>query len=84
MDIAIFQWCAAALVGFSLMVPFMSHKMPQRQLLVILPHLYNELDTYPHSFVVFDRSPLVSMEKYWLPPFDKDVSPYGVDILTKL
>ena len=88
MSISVFQWCAAALIGFHLTTPFMSmiidHKVTQRQLLVILPKLYSELDTYPNSFIRFDKPALSSLSKYWLPPFDNDTSPYGVDVMRKL
>ena len=87
-DICVFQWCAAALVGLHLTAPFMSmvidHKVTQRQLLVILPNLHKELNTYPNSFVSFDKPALLSLADYWLPPFEKDTSPYGVDVMRKL
>jgi len=87
-DVCVFQWCAAALVSFHLTAPFMSmvidHKVTQRQLLVILPNLHQELDTYPNSFTRFDKPALPSLADYWLPPFEKDTSPFGVDVMRKL
>ena len=88
MSICIFQWCAAALIGFHLTSPFMSmiidHKVTQRQLLVILPKLHTELDSYPNSFMTFEKPALSSLSDYWLPPFNKETSPYGIDVMKKL
>ena len=88
MDICVFQWCAAALVGLHLTAPFLSmvidHKVTQRQLLVILPSLYQELIAYPISFTCFDQPALPSLAQFWLPPFDRDTSPYGVDVMKRL
>ena len=59
MEICVFQWCAAALVGLHLTAPFMSmiidHKVTQRELLVILPNLYEELVSYPISLTNFNQ-----------------------------
>ena len=59
-------------------------KVTQRQLLIILPRLHSELDIYSNSFVCFDKPALPSLSKYWLPPFDKETSPYGVDVMKTL
>ena len=88
MDICVFQWSAAALVGMHLTAPFLSmiidHRVTQRELLVILPALYEELISYPISFTNFDEPALPSLSKYWLPPFEKDTSPYGVEVMKRL
>ena len=87
-DICIFQWCAAAIIGLHLTAPFMSmiidHKVTQRQLLVVLPKLYEELNEYPNSLIRFDKPVIEALFKYWLPPFQNDTSPYGVDVLRKV
>ena len=60
------------------------HKVTQRQLLVILPKLHTELDSYPNSFMTFEKPALSSLSDYWLPPFNKETSPYGIDVMKKL
>ena len=59
-------------------------EVTQRQLMVILPILYCELDTYPNFFTRFDKPALPSLSKHWLPPFHNKISPYGVDVMRKL
>ena len=44
-----------------------------RELLVILPKLYEELCCYPVSMIEFDK-----------PAFEKHTSPYGVDVFRKM
>ena len=85
MDICIFQWAAAALVGLHVTVPFMSmlldYKATQRELLEILPQLYTDLLSYTTSFIKFDRPAVKALSKFWQPPFQKSCSPYGVDVM---
>ena len=64
MDICVFQWAAASLIGLHVTPPFMSmlldYKVTQRELLDILPNLYNDLCSYQTSFIKFD-SPAVKL-----------------------
>ena len=59
------------------------HKVTQRNLLVILPKLYEELCLYPMSMVEFDKPALLLLSEYWLPSFWASTSPYGVDVFKK-
>jgi hypothetical protein len=59
------------------------HKVTQRNLLVILPKLYEELCSYPICMVKFDKPTLLSLSEYWLPPFEASTSPYGVEVFKK-
>ena len=88
MEICIFQWAAAALVGLHVTIPFMSmlldYKATQRELLVILPNLYTDLLNYNTSFIKFDGPAVKALSKFWQPPFQKSCSPYGVDVMESL
>ena len=88
MDICIFQWAVAALVGLHVTIPFMTmileYKVTQRELLTILPSLYSELSQYNVSFIRFDRPALTSLAPFWQAPLEKTTSPYGVDVVEAL
>ena len=88
MEICVFQWAAAALVGLHVTTPFMSmlldYKATQRELLVILPNLYHELNNCDTSLIKFDGPAINALAKFWQPPFDKNSSPYGVDVMKSL
>ena len=88
MEICIFQWATAALVGLHITVPFMSmlldHKATQRELLDILPRLYTDLESYTTSLIKFDGPAVKALEPFWQAPFEKNTSPYGVDVMKAL
>ena len=67
LDVCIFQWRAAALIGFHVTPPFMSiiidHNVIQRQLLAIFTKFYEEIIVYPNSYVSFDKPALSSLSK---------------------
>lgn len=88
MEICIFQWAAAALIGLHVTVPFMSmlldYKATQRQLLQILPSLHSDLSTYKTSLIKFDGPAIESLAPFWQQPFDKATSPYGIDVMQSL
>ena len=88
MEICIFQWATAALVGLHVTVPFMAmlldYKATQRELLNILPKLYSDLLNYNISFIKFDGPAIKSLEPFWQDPFKKNSSPFGVDVLEAL
>ena len=56
----------------------------QRELLDILPNLYNDLCSYQTSFIKFDGPAVKSLSKFWQPPFQKECSPYGVEVMRSL
>ena len=88
MPVCIFQWAAAALIGLHVTTPFMSmlldYKATQRELLIILPDLYEDLIQYHTSLIKFDGPAIKSLAKFWQPPFEKDCTPYGVDVMKSL
>jgi len=88
MDICTFQWATAALIGFHITVPYMAmlldFKVSQRQLLVILPRLYDELLNFNGTLIVFDEPAIVSLAPFWQRPFNNDSSPYGIDVMKSL
>ena len=58
MDQCKFLWAGAALIGIHITVPFMSmlldHRVTPRQLLTILPKMYDDLKSYPKSLCTTD------------------------------
>ena len=83
-----FLWAGIALIGIHLTVPFMSmildHHVTPRQLLVVLPKLYNDLKTYPESLCTTDKCGIPSMAPYFLNPHIKETSPYGPQVCASL
>ena len=55
MDVCVFLWVGAALIGIHVTAPFMSmlldHKVTTNKLLHVLPRLYSDLNSYPMSLV---------------------------------
>ena len=88
MDICVFQRATAALVGFHITVSFMTmlldYKVTQRELLDILPKLYTDLLSYETSLIKLDGPSIKALTPFWRPPFDKTISPYGVDVMEPL
>ena len=81
-------WLGAALVGLHVSFPYMNMlidlKVNHIKLLEILPAMHKELLEYPESFAQLDRPGIPSLGFAWLNPFDKDSSPYGVDVSNSL
>ena len=79
-----FLWAGAAIIGLHVTVPFMSmlldHKVTPRQLLEILPKLYTDLKTYPMSLRRLDECGIPALKPYFLNPFVRETSPYGVQV----
>ena len=48
-------------------------------LLTILPNLYNDLCSYPHSLAQIDICGIPSLQPHFLNPTVKKSSPYGID-----
>jgi hypothetical protein len=88
MEICVFQWAAAALIGLHVTTPFIAmlldYKATQRELLQILPNLYNDLNNCSASLIKFDGPAIKALAKFWQPPFQKSCSPYGVDVMESL
>ena len=65
MDQCKFLWASAALIGIHITAPLMSmlleHKVTPRNLLSILPRLYNNLKTYPLSLCQIEKSGVPSL-----------------------
>ena len=83
-----FLWAGAALIGLHLTVPFMSmlldHRVTPRQLLSILPKLYDDLKSYPETLCRVDDCGIPSMKPYFLNPLVKETSPYGCNVCVTL
>ena len=83
-----FLWAGAAIIGIHVTVPFMSmlldHRVTPRQLLEILPSLYSDLKSYPKSLRKLDDCGIPSLSPYFLNPFVRETSPYGVQVCSTL
>lgn len=83
-----FVWAGSALVEIHVTVPFISmlldHKVTSRQLLTVLPILYNDLCYYPQSMTNLSCCDLPSLQPYFLHPLERHTSPYGVPVCQKL
>ena len=83
-----FLWAGAAIIGLHITVPFMSmlldHRVTPRQLLEILPKLYSDLKCYPKSLCILTDCGIPSLKPYYLNPFDRETSPYGVQVCRTL
>ena len=88
MEMCKFFWAGSALVGIHITEPFMSmlldHKLTPRQLLTVLPNLCNNLCSYPQPMTNQSRCTLPSLQPYFLHPFKRQKSPYGVPVCQKL
>ena len=62
----------------------LDHKVTPRQLLVIYPHLYSDLKTYPESLCKTTECGIPSMKPYFLNPHVKETSPYGPNVCKSL
>ena len=84
MDQCKFLWAGAALIGIHVTRPFMSmlldHKVSPRSLLVILPQLYKNLVQYPNTLCQVTSCGIPALQPYFLEPFQKETSPYGIDV----
>ena len=82
-DTCKFLWCGSALIGLHVTAPFMSmildHNVTTRELLKILPALYSDLSSYNVNLSTVQPI-LPSLTKYFLDPFMKETTPYGVDV----
>ena len=88
MEICKFLWAGAALIGVHLTAPFMSmlleHRVTPLRLLQVLPALYNELDSYERDLTDMNICGFPSLEDFFLDPFKKATSCYGVGVCTAL
>ena len=79
-----FLWAGAAVIGIHVTQPFTSmlldHKVTPRDLLVILPQLYQDLKSYPKSLCTITACGIPALEKYFLNPLNKETSVYGTDV----
>ena len=82
-DTCKFLWCGSALIGLHVTAPFMSmildHNVTTRELLKILLALYSDLSSYNVNLSTVQPI-LPSLTKYFLDPFMKETTPYGVDV----
>ena len=87
-DICMFQWATAALVGFHITAPDMTmrldYKVTHLELLDILPKLHIDLLSYKTSLIKFDGPAIKALTPFWQPPFVKTSSPYGVSVMESL
>ena len=75
-------------IGLHITVPFMSmlldHKVTPRQLLSILPNLYNDLLNYQDTMCQIQSCGIQSLSSYFLNPKKKESSPCGVEVSKSL
>ena len=83
-----FLWAGSALIGLHITAPYMSmlleHKTTPRKLLIVLPSLYKNLKEYPETLCQLNKCGIPALQPYFLDPFNKKTSPYGVEVLKAL
>ena len=88
MDQCMFLWAGAALIGIHLTFPFMSmlldHRVTARQLLVILPNLYQNLSNYGDTMCQIQTSGIPALAPYFLDQTLKETTTIGVQVAEKL
>ena len=84
MDQCKFLWAGAAIIGIQLTQPFISmlldHKVTPRNLIDILPTLYQNLKEYPESLCKISDCGIPALKLYFFNPNVKETSIYGTDV----